>query len=111
MRTSVRESHRSARAKGRAVPATFDWLQGIKSDGFGLMVRRDGGRTSSPIALASLNVLAAKLCDKDYRARGRLAMTRAMPPTIAIDDSDRRIVIASLSAMVPASAVMTGTLN
>jgi hypothetical protein len=47
----------------------------------------------------------------DYGARGRLAMTRAMPPRIAIDESDRRNVIASPSAMVPASAVMTGTLN
>jgi hypothetical protein len=34
-----------------------------------------------------------------------------MPPRIAIDESDRRIVIASPSAMVPASAVMRGTLN
>src|SRR5262249_43510507 len=48
---------------------------------------------------------------RDYRARGRTAMTRAMPPRIAIDESDRRIVIASPSAMVPASAVTTGTLN
>jgi hypothetical protein len=38
-------------------------------------------------------------------------MTRAVPPRIATDESDRPIVIASSSAMVLASAVMTGTLN
>jgi hypothetical protein len=84
-----------------------------------LLVRRDGRRASSPIVPAShllpssasteLGMAASRR--RDYRARGRLAKTRAMPPRIAIDESDRRIVIASPSAMVPASAVMRGTLN
>jgi hypothetical protein len=47
---------------GIAVPVTSDWLHEIKVDGFWLMVRREGRRASSPIVVASLNALAAKLC-------------------------------------------------